>query len=738
MATTLLTSAASSYSKRVRNLSFHLNGSTATTGATWEGQGQWAVVRGGTIVHSEYGPLRFAWKCRHDGEQIKARFIDRSGNAGAWETYTCSLSAAAWSYEQWVDSATGNNTNLGTSSGAPVQTVAQARANIAANLVSGGDHVIWLREGQTHACGAASAWAGGTTPARVQFVRWGSSGARPVLQVNSGVSLLVTGMRQSIEVDDVDLDGTDGTSGFGLAVHNNRGGAGTKSSPNIGLRASVVRNFWQGIKGDEDQSTAGTRDAGDNDFLSLEDVTFQDNWEYHVFGFLHLRYQMLRRVTFGTHTKPGWQDAYRVYSQSDAYLEEATLNGGHNGSLRFQHQQGTGSGTRRMSITRCDVRTLDDSGNFGGIAFASEGTAGEISYVEDVEILNTRLDNSSVRWSTNFGPSGLNSLDVKRFRVKGCTLGATSTLEVRSGGGTYGDMDWSRNAWISTQNSSSCGLALQSTIDRYVDGGIRCDGNVAYWPVTGAGSFGPRVLIAADHSPRATVAGKFVSCARNLVAKVDANPCYIASHSDVPPWVSTPAQWQTATGWTTPDAVESTTLQLTHNGIGGLLDARPTGTGPRVDAGGPVDYEVDADGYLRGATADAGPFEWGATLRPDDPPPEGITGTIAGTLTPGGSLAGSPVASGGVAGTMSLLGGMVGTTSASGTISGVLGFDGGMAGTPTAAGTIAGVLLLAGGMDGTARQVVDRRPSPVASGRPRRRPWFQPRWAYRSVRGFRR
>lgn len=640
MATTVLTSAASTYSKRVRNLSCHLNGSTATTGATWEGQGQWEVRRPGVTepVHKEYGPLRFAWKCRHDGEQIKARYIDRDGNAGAWETYTCSLSAAAWSYEQWVDSATGNNANAGTSSGAPVQTVAQARANIAANLVNGGDHVIWLREGQTHACGAASAWAGGTTPARVQFVRWGSSGARPVLQVNSGVSLLVTGMRQSIEVDDVNLDGTDNATGFGLAVHNNRGGSGAKSSPNIGLRACEVRNFWAGIKGDEDQSTAGTRDGGDNDFVSLEDVTFVAQREYHVFGFLHLRYLALRRVTFGAH--PGsWQDAFRVYSQSDAYLEAVTLDGAHNGSLRFQHQPGVGSGTRRLTITRCDVRTLDDSGNFGGIAFASEGTAGEISYVEDVEILNTRLDNSSVRWSTNFGPSGLNSLDVKRFRVKGCTLGATSTLEVRSGGGTYGDMDWSRNAWISTQNSSSCGLALQSIMDRYVDGGIRCDGNVAYWPVTGAGSFGPRVLIAADHSPRATVAAKFVSCARNLVAKVDAEPCYIASHSDLPPWVSTPAQWQTATGWTTPAAVESTTLQFTHNGIGGLLDARPTGTGPRVDAGGPVDYEVDADGYLRGAVADAGPFEWGATERPAGPsaPPITASGTSSLVLQASGA-----------------------------------------------------------------------------------------------------
>lgn len=621
MSTTVLTSAASTYSKRVRNLSFHLNASTATTGATWEGQGQWEVRRPGVTepVHQEYGPLRFGWKCRHDGEQILARFIDRAGNAGAWQTYTCSLSAAAWSYEQWVDSATGNNANAGTSSGAPVQTVAQARTNIAANLVNGGDHVIWLREGQTHACGAASAWAGGTTPARVQFVRWGSSSARPVLQVNSGVSLLVTGLRQSIEVDDVDLDGTDGTSGFGMAVHNNRGGAGTKSSPNIGIRASTVRNFWHGIKGDEDQSTAGTRDAGDNDFLSLEDVTFVDNWEYHVFGFLHLRHMALRRVTFGVHTKPGWQDAFRVYSQSDAYLEAVTLDGGHNGSLRFQHQPGVGSGTRRLTLTRCDVRTLDDSGNFGGVAFAGDGTAGEISYVEDAEILHTRLDNSSVRWSINFGPSGDNSLDVRRFRVKGCTLGATSTIAAKAGGGTYGDMDWSRNAWISTQSSSSCGIALGSPIDRFVDGGIRCDGNVAYWPIAGDSGFGPRVLIAADHSPRATVAGKFVSCAHNLVGKVDGNVCYIATHSDSP-FSSNPGAWQAATGWTTPDAALSTTLQLTHNGIGGLLDARPTGTGPRVDAGGSVAYEVDADGYLRGATADAGPFEWGATERPDSPP----------------------------------------------------------------------------------------------------------------------
>ena len=68
-------------------------------------------------------------------------------------------------------------------------------------------------------------------------------------------------------------------------------------------------------------------------------------------------------------------------------------------------------------------------------------------------------------------------------------------------------------------------------------------------------------------------------------------------------------------------STQSTTFNLTNNGLAGLVNARMssnTGDNQLIGTGYPHTYWVDGDGYVYGS--DAGPYEYGGSTLPDDPP----------------------------------------------------------------------------------------------------------------------
>lgn len=618
MATTSLASAVSTYAVNYRHGFFSLTGSTPDSGNVRDGWGEWFVARNGTIIKREFGPLRFGWMGR-PGDVVTARYVDIAGNAGAHVSYTFTITTA-YAYEQFVDASTGNNSNAGTSAGAPVQTIAQAKANIESNLTTDGVHCIWVREDQTHSCGGSAAWSGSnSTPAQVQFRRWGTSGAAPTMTF-SNVSAFLTGKRQSVIVDGINLTGGY-AGGFGVAFYMNRLGAGTRSSPQSALLNCSVSGFWVGFLGDEDVITGATRDAGDFDHIHVENVQFSGQDSYHIFDLHYVRYLTLRNVSMGSQTIV---NPMRVYSLGDHYFEDLVCDTGNAGSIRFQLEIGATAGIRRGTHVR--IRHIGTDASLSGITYACGGGNG-ISYVDDIEMIGCELHRATMRFPLN-QISGTNSLQVDQFRAKNCTFNSGIALQAASGGGTYSNVSFRNCAFIGTHDwaGNTQGIIMDGTADRYGATFLTFVGNVAYWPRTGADA--PRQVLSSSSMNRATLAGKVGSCDYNRAGKVDGNS---VNWIDATDGSRTLAQWQADASKDANSSVTlSSTFSLTNNAVvSGVLNVRPTATGPMQSGGAPDTYALDGDGYLRDGSPDAGPYEFGASTRPADPGGSGGDGSSA-------------------------------------------------------------------------------------------------------------
>ncbi|MFY9341212.1 MAG: hypothetical protein WAT39_01900 [Planctomycetota bacterium] len=629
MATTTVTVAASTHGVAFRHVNFSVESSTPNVGAAFEGRGEWTVWRGGTAILKKQNRVRFAWRGM-DKDVVQVRYVDRAGNAGAYKYYRFSVTGS-YAFEQYVDSVSGDNGNAGTSSGVPVQTIAQAKANVAANLVAGGVHCIWLKEAQTHACGGASAWAGSdSTAAVIHIRRWGTSGARPLV-TSSGVTLSTCGKKQGVIWWGVSLRGGTGQNGFGDALNFNRTGAGAREPLNAGMIDCDVEDFHDGVQGEDDTLDGTNRATGTNQFLILENVAFANQWEYHLYGANYMRHALVRSVTLGGHSQ-AWTNPWRVASWEDSYVEGVLFNGAHNGSMRFPSYLGSDSATRRLTIADQDYRGTDST--LSGISFSAISGTGT-GYIEDVEVTCGRFDLSSVRFSLN-AVGGTNNVDVKRFMVRRCTLQRSIVLGAQASGGTYDDLVFRNNIWIGEAWAGDVqGLTFTGPEDRFVAGGVTFVGNVGYWP--DPGNDGDRPLLSSgDEWTRATLSSKLALCDYNMCAKVDDVITYVARHSDSP-WLSDVGAWQAATPHDDNTTEQrSTTLNLTNNGLAGLVDARPTASGPMANTGQPSTYEVDADGKVCDANPDRGPFEYSATTldEPDAPVPP-VDAVPAGTLALG-------------------------------------------------------------------------------------------------------
>ena len=608
---TILTTSASSYSVAYQHVFFDVRSSSSGVGETWQGWGEWYVIRSNSIIHKEFKTLDFAW-LGQNGDEVWVRYVDKEGNFGDWVTYTFSVSSS-YSYTQYVDFVSGVDVvNDGTTSSTPVKTIAQAKANIAANLVTDGVHVVWVKEGQTHSCTTASAWAGSdATAACVHFRRWGNSTTRP-LMTWTDVSAFICGKRQSVCIEGIDLDGGYVT-GFGVALSFERTGAGTRNSLNCWIIDSNIDDFWTAIKGEDALINGSNRETSTNQFLHLENVIFNTQREYHVYGLNYGRQMSLRNVLLGPH-QGGWVNPFRVGSWSDFYLEDVILSGNHNGSIRFPTYTGLSAATKRGSVQRLDLRGVAPSLN--GVSFTQSDGDG-IGYISDIRFVGSRFDLSTVRFGLNT-VSGTNSVDVSRFQVWDCSLQGAIVLVAQANGGLYSGIDISHCGFLGIDwAGDNLGLGLPGPEDKYIQSGIVFHSNFGYWPQTGSDD--TRSLVSATGLTRSQLASKFSFCDYNLLGKVDSQTLYFAVHQDSP-WFSNLSTWQGATIHDDHSvSTVSTTLNLTSNGLAGLIDLRQTGNVSLTNSGYPSSYWIDGDQYIKSGNPDIGPYEFLGSVYPDEP-----------------------------------------------------------------------------------------------------------------------
>jgi hypothetical protein len=620
MSTTTLTTVASDYDCRIRHVWFNVRSSTATTGSTWEGWGEWRVVRGGTVIHRISKTLDFTWCTKNDGDIVYVRYVDKAGNFGSWESYTITVDAAAnATLLKYINGTTGNDSNDG-SSGNPWLTCTKFKTEAAAAVASGAEIIGMFSGSATYAWAGTQGWDGGTTPCRVQFV-WDGTGTKPLMTWNTNVFGFITGYRQSVVVEGFDLDGNY-ASGIGTCFSPERDSASsTRSACNSIFLNCDIHDWYQGFHGGDAWITAdptARRDSGNNEFLHVEDCTFDANNEYHMWGMDYMRYFSMRNVYFGNTTGAANNLIHvRMYSLGDHYWEDVESDPGTTASFRTPANLDTDSATRYGSIVRYVMKGTDAGLNGYSLAAAGTGTA----YIHDLRFVDCTFDVSCPRFEIN-AHGQTNTIDVDRVQFWNCTIQNNVDLKATATtGGTYDKIEFVQCAFVAeTYDGGTYGPYFSCTDHtRYVDSGFRFVGNAILWPDTGDDP--PRVVLDGQNMTRAQLAGKFAECNYNHAGKNSAHSIRWAAHNDNG-FSSSLSDWQGATVHDdNSSSTQSTGFNLTNNGLSGVVNARMTtdtgGDNELIGTGYPHAYWVDGDGYVY--DDDAGPYEYGAATLPDDP-----------------------------------------------------------------------------------------------------------------------
>lgn len=631
MSTTVLTVAASTYSKAFRHYHFSLLGSSATSGQVRQGDGEWFVYRNGSLVHYKIGPLQFAWPCENTGEVVTGRYVDRAGNAGAVVRQSLSLSASNWSYQVYVDPESGDDGATG-AEGDPIQTLDEAKTRVAANWVSGGEHAVWLAEDKVHTA-TGPAWDGGEVPGRVHFRRWGTAGGEPVVEFPNSHGFR-TGNRQSVVLKGLYLDGLWATGGLGFCLYFDRTGTGTRSAQNSAIIDCIVTRFHEGVHGSDATIDGTNRDAGNNEFVYLVRTNFDQQKQYHVYGMDYVRYLDTLNVTYGVHlaVAPSFpQNPFRVSSVSDCYFEGTTAPFNGPGAIRFNcNDFGSNSATRRVTIVGLTLTGLDSSTN--GISLAANGGTG-IVHFQDIFLLDSKLIKAALSGSLN-SVSGTNSIQVDGLVLRRNTMGRAVNLPAQASGGTYSNVTIEDNTVVAFDWPGDClGVRMEGPADRFSSPFLYFSGNIGYWPATGNG-FGSstRQILEGVNMTRAELIARIAECDRNLLAKSDAFDVTWATHTDSP-FASNLGAWQAASVFDDNSLTAlSTTLALTNNGLSGTLNAIPTASNAATGVGRPA-ARYDARGFARDGSPDIGAFEFGASSTPSGPgATDDATATFSGTL----------------------------------------------------------------------------------------------------------
>ncbi len=629
MTTTTLTTHASTYAVGRQHVSFSIRSSTPTTGNMndRDAQGQWRVVRGGTIIHRQNKVLDFQW-LGLNGDKVYARAVDKAGNAGDWEVYTYTVTAnTAADWVRYVDTSGNDSTGDG-SIGTPWATFTKAVTEAQTALTSGQVGVIYLSDDQSWAHTSTAFSGSNSTSCLIRVVRRGNGTNPPALTFSANINGFTVGKRGVLQIDGVNITGSTSTSGYGFNLARTGGVAADQDPWNLMVVDSTISGFQYQVYVDNSVGGSGPnpvddRDSGCYDFIAFQNCTFGGSQAYYLYGFTFTQHVLVRDCTFPLHTGAATNEFLRFFSLGRAMFAGCTMDiSAANSTFRLLVTEAVGDddaySMREVTVAGCDII---GAGSANTVRMGSNASMANNGIARDVRFVDCALYGASFQIVAN--DAGNNGMDVSRMDWLECFTVRSRFINIGGSSTTvnvYSSLRFRNCASASSTYAGGAFITLSSAVANYGAGCFEIHG---CWIWFNTGSSAGRYLIEASSISRADLATSTTAMDYNHLGKADANTSY---------WTRTTegngslATWQGATAFDDNSSLTySTTFNLTDSGATTTLDAdfRLTAdSGPLSNTGYPLalGVSIDADGYLRSATTpDAGPYEYGASTTPDDP-----------------------------------------------------------------------------------------------------------------------
>lgn len=619
MTTTALSSFASSYAVGLRHVHFNLRSSTPTTGALSDGWGEWYVFIGGSEVPARraIGTLDYGGEFP-DGAIVRARYVDRTGDAGAWVDYTVAVTGT-YAATLYV-SAAGNNANAGTEA-SPIATVEEAMSRMNSTLTAGQVGAVYYRRGDTFTPGGTVTLTG-TDAKLVRSLAYGT-GARPILRWTNTSGLAFTDAT-SLHVEGLELDGQQVAPDEAVAIGCNR--ASPTAPVNLMVRDCVFRNWKSCIvfTGDNGEDGANWTD-GRGDFVCVTDSEFYNSGSLHFFASWSARYMVWRDCYLGDTNGESGPNIWRVRRPRDSFFHRVTWEPQNNGSLRWEVGPSLASTDKmeRVSMLGCKLIAPENPSQhffnkFGFGRTAPDG-AGE-GYLEDVRLVGCVASRAEFMFQ---------GCSLTRVQLWGC--------EARGGGyrlwpanattaGTIYSVEFRDCAHVDDEDGNQT-FWFQDSPSLYQAGSITITGCVR-WVRSGVSN---RFLIVSAAMTVAETVAKLAACDGNRVGLQSSTTFEWIGGTDASRDL---AWWQANTVYDDNSSVTSSVGTANFTNVGttlALVDLRRTASASFVNDTGFVRLGFDVDGLARSPTTpDAGPFEFGAS--PVAGPPAPVTTFGVATL----------------------------------------------------------------------------------------------------------
>lgn len=611
----------SQYNVGRQHVDFSIRRSMATVGRMddRDAQGEWRVVRGGTVIHRQNKVLDFQW-LGLNGDVVYVRSVDREGNAGDWESYTFNvIDNEDADMVVYVDTG-GNDTTGDGTIGNPWATVTKAVAEVQSTLTTGQVGVVFLSDDQTWAH-TSTLYTGGTTSCLVRFVRRGNGANKPLLTFSASTTAFAVGMRGTFHIDSIDLTGNHGLDYIDAIRITRSGGTASDRDPfNVMIYNCVMTNFGRCF-GISNGVASSERDGGTFDFIAIEGCTMTGSVNYHIYGAFYIERFLIRNTTFGPHQNPFLSGPMRVWALGRTYFDDVVFDTQGVGSLRLLVGQATSSYDAMRYCTFVKVEMIGTNGSLNSIGISPDAGMSGYGIAHDIRFVDCICRAARFNIAANSAP-GSNAVDSNRIDYLECSVieGPTFSAIAPHLGAMARNIRF-RNCAVTSNYAGNPFLAMDYAASGYEPRSIQIDG---CWKLWNTGNQETRMLIAAAGMSNAELASLLYSCDYNHLGKLDSN--WIE-------WVRTNqgntnlATWQSQTTFDDNSSVTyNTSLDVTVPGFtnsGSISgDFRLlSDTGVLANNGYPLYASAtDADGYIRSVlTPDAGPYEYAATGLPDDP-----------------------------------------------------------------------------------------------------------------------
>jgi hypothetical protein len=653
----------------------------AVFGDAWQGYHHgyavWSVVRAGAEIHRRVGVLNFQYLLQNT-DQVRAQFVDRSGNEGGWVTHTASA-VGAIDHHQYVDAVNGDDLNDGLTRGFAVATAYQARLNMEAVLLANEVGAIHFARDQVHTYTSSTLpWQGHVAGIRRRVIFDGfDPGADPIIRGDgTAASAFTYGNLDSIELNGLRLEGQRivdvGSTGVSCLRT-----AGTRGPQDLLIRNCTITDYRACVVIEDANMTNAQRLAGGGDFVCFWNTSLLNAGSAHIFDSLGSRYVSITDCTIQTQFGESGENTTRVSNWLHYVLHNTTWDPDNGGSMRLQCGRDTTVGkdigeSGYASISDCTFVGTDRQFNAWGFGRPAPDDTSE-GWLHDVRMINLRTEDCRFALGVGtFGQTAGNN-QYDRIQLWSCTIGGPIDLMGGPASGSLNSID------IIDCTTVMSGVLVGEAYEgpapavrlygreaaRYASGSVKIRGLRAQWPAESAGFH--RVIF---NAPRLTQA--------ELIPIIDSDYIHASNvGAPAPTWVDgglnllpeftrqyelTLAQWQTAT---TNDASSTTRgssdLNVVSLGTHALnqsdMDARYASAGGVVDnLGWPRVHALDAARKIRFATPDPGPFEFGATSAPDGPPGVNLIRDASLALRGAGLLDASASASSSVTASLTLRG----------------------------------------------------------------------------------